>query len=235
MIRDKIKHSDVHSEKSYASLRFTMLCNLLFALAVAVALFFLSSLLFSEYVENVYLSDEKKEGRINKYRDALQTYVTENNLSSDDTDRISAWAKAQKYLYILVYKGDQLVFETGWYEEEKVENKENADDGTEKPVEKDPDSSDKSDVEDGENEGGTGTDNKDPGSTDQGGTTPDDSNQGGTDLDDPDQGNTDHENTNQGEGTPDDSSQDGTDSDGENQDGDKTDGVDSDKDNTDEK
>ena len=167
-----------------------MLANLLLAIVVALALFFLSKMLFDNYIDKKYLSEDSKTARINGYRDALQNYVTENNLDCDDTDKISTWAKAQKYLYILVYKDDQLLFETGRYVEEKVENKENADDSTEKPEENNPDSPGETDP-DGTDPGvtdpdGTDPDGKDPDGTDPGGTDPD-----GTDPDGKDPSETD--------------------------------------------
>ena len=85
MIREKIKHSSTRSRKSYASLRLTMLANLLLAIVVALALFFLSKMLFDSYIDKKYLSEDSKTARINGYRDALQNYVTENNLDCDDT------------------------------------------------------------------------------------------------------------------------------------------------------
>ena len=130
MIREKIKHVNNRITKSYASLRFTLLSNLLFALGVAIALFLISNILFDRYIETRYLSDEKRSERISEYTSDLQNYVTEKGLNCDDIEEISDWAHEKKYLYILVYKDDQLLFETGQYGEEKVENKENADDGT---------------------------------------------------------------------------------------------------------
>ena len=134
MIREKIRHVNNRITKSYASLRFTLLSNLLFALGVAIALFLISNILFDRYIETRYLSDEKRSERISEYTSDLQNYVTEKGLNCDDIEEISDWAHEKKYLYILVYKDDQLLFETGQYAEEKVENKENADDSTENSV-----------------------------------------------------------------------------------------------------
>ena len=69
----------------------------------------------------------------------MQKYVTDNGLSCDDTKEISKWAQEYKYLYVLIYKDDKLLFESGRYEEEKApemgENKENADDAQKNPGE----------------------------------------------------------------------------------------------------
>jgi signal transduction histidine kinase len=142
-----------------------MLINLLFAIAVALTLFFVSNVLFDGYIENRYLSEEKKAERIEEYKKDLQRYVTENGLACDDTKQISDWAKDKKYLYILVYKDDKLLFETGQYEEEKVENKENADEGTKKPV-LDNDDPKLEDDQDGDNVTGDDTSTGDPSDTD---------------------------------------------------------------------
>ncbi len=139
MIRERIKHNESKNSKSYSSLRLTMLSTLLFALGIAITLFFVSNFFFDRYIDKKYLSEEKKAERIETYKTDLQSYVTDNGLSCDDTRKIAEWAQNYKYLYLLIYKDDQLLFESGQYEEENEpemgENKENADDGTDIPVE----------------------------------------------------------------------------------------------------
>ena len=99
--------------KSYASLRFTMLSNLLFALGIAIALFILSNVILDRFVDVKYLAKSKQDERIAAYTEDLQKYVKENNVSSRDADKIAEWAKEQKYLYLLAYCGDELIYETG--------------------------------------------------------------------------------------------------------------------------
>ena len=144
MIREKIKHDGDRVSKEYTSLRLTMLCMLLIALGIAVALFFVANFIGKTYIELSYLSEEKKSERANEYKDDLQNYVTEQGLSCDDTQKIAEWAKKNKYLYVLIYKGDDLLFESGQNdgkEDEKAsgmgENKENADDEPDNSVEND--------------------------------------------------------------------------------------------------
>ena len=112
-----------------------MLSMLLFALGVAIALFFATNFITDGYIQKKYLSEEKKSERAETYVKELQKYVTDNGLSCDDTKEISKWAQGYKYLYVLIYKDDKLLFESGRYEEEKApemgENKENADDAQE--------------------------------------------------------------------------------------------------------
>ena len=114
-----------------------MLSMLLFALGIALALFFATNLIADGYIQKKYLSEEKKAERAKEYVEDLQEYVTGLGLSCDDTKEISKWAQSYKYLYVLIYKDDKLLFESGRYDEEKAsemgENKENADDEPQKP------------------------------------------------------------------------------------------------------
>ena len=188
MIREKIKHLE-SSSKSYSSLRLTMLSMLLFALGLAIAIFFAFNFFADRYIEERYLSEERREERINEYREDLQNYVTSLGLSCDDTDKLAEWAKKNKYLYVLIYKGDDLLFESGQKEPEKDpetgENKENADDKPDNSVENEGDNTqpdttpDDTPGADDTSTPGDGTDAEDPSGS------PDDST-GGEDGDDPD-------------------------------------------------
>jgi signal transduction histidine kinase len=145
-----------------------MLSMLLFALGVALALFFATNFLCGRFIQHKYMSSERRAERIAEYQADLQRYVTERGLSCDDTKEISRWAQGHRYLYVLIYKDDKLLFESGRYEEENKpetgENKENADD--------EPDNS----VENGDDPTGDVTDPEEGTDTDEG-TLPD----GGTD------------------------------------------------------
>ena len=90
-----------------------MLTNLLFALGVAIALFILSNVILDKFVNVRYLAHTRQEARIDAYVKDLQRHAYDNNLTVNDTKGISDWAKENKYFYIIVYNGDELVYETG--------------------------------------------------------------------------------------------------------------------------
>ena len=90
-----------------------MLTNLLFALGVAIALFVLSNVILDKFVNVRYLAHTRQEARIDAYAKDLQRHAYDNNLTVNDTKGISDWAKENKYFYIIVYNGDELVYETG--------------------------------------------------------------------------------------------------------------------------
>ena len=116
-----------------------MFSTLLFGVGIALVLFFVTNFLADFYIQKKYMSEERRKERAASYVEDLQNYVTENGLSSDDTNEISKWAKGYRYLYVLIYKDDKLMFESGNYESSNTdktgENKENADDVPDNSVE----------------------------------------------------------------------------------------------------
>ena len=170
MIKERIKHQETQVVKSYSSLKLTMLSTLLFALGVAILLFIGTNFLADRYIDYKYLSAGEREKRVEAYKDDLQKYVTDNGLSCDDTKEISKWAQAHKYLYVLIYQDDKLLFESGQYEEEeKTPENDTATDGSDDLL--DTETPDTDETPDADTDSGEGsTDNTDP---EEGDGTPD--------------------------------------------------------------
>ncbi len=106
-------------------MRVSMLIMTIFAIVVAVLSFFLCELVATGAIEKLYLSEQSRAERELSYARELQGYVNENKLSSDDVKELASWAQNNKYLYIMVHKDDQLLFESGMYD--KPDNKNDAD------------------------------------------------------------------------------------------------------------
>lgn len=90
-----------------------MLGMLLFGAALATLLLFIVNLSVNTYVTNVYLSEENRIKRDREYKAELQDYAIANRLSSNDVDKLAEWAQDNRYLYLLIYKNDKLLFESG--------------------------------------------------------------------------------------------------------------------------
>ena len=59
-----------------------------------------------------YITEDGKNAREASYLESLQHFCDNNELSSSDTDQIKKWARDNRYVYLLVYKDDQLFFES---------------------------------------------------------------------------------------------------------------------------
>ena len=97
----------------FGSLKLSMLAALLIGMFFAIISYFAVQLSASAVIENVYLAEENKDAREEGFAAALQSYVKDNEITSEDTAKLAEWAQSNKYLYLMIYKDDQLFFESG--------------------------------------------------------------------------------------------------------------------------
>ena len=89
---------------------------MLYALCVGIILAILSfigvELLFGAFIEDNYLSEESRAEREKNYLTDLQHFVDRYALESTDTDILSDWVRDNRYLYVMIYKDDQLLLDS---------------------------------------------------------------------------------------------------------------------------
>ena len=152
-----------------------MLGMMFIGFVIAVLIFIAINLGVRYYVNNVYLSGENSQARIDAYEEKLQQYVTDNAITVNDTDKIANWARGNRYLYLLIYKDDRLIFESGDLDDtedetETPEMEENKDNDVQNPDDsvengEKPDESAGFDDDGGENVDGEDNENKLPSSS----------------------------------------------------------------------
>lgn len=98
------------ARRALSSLRVRFLVVFALASAIAVALYFIMLLLGNYYIANVYTSEEERKAREKTYIEDLQEYVTSNKISSEQATEISEWARKNQYVYLLLYKNDELFY-----------------------------------------------------------------------------------------------------------------------------
>lgn len=96
------------------------------ALAVGVVIFIIIQWGIKYAVDKKYMSDESVENREKSYIDNLQSYITRNSLSSMDTADITKWVKNQRYVYLVIYKDTELIYDSKKAAEEEEELKKGA-------------------------------------------------------------------------------------------------------------
>ena len=88
--------------------RFALLILLGSALALASYLICLSATYF--YVNNVYTSEGERIERELSYVEDLQDYITTKKITLDRVDEISEWVRENRFVYLLLYKDDEIIF-----------------------------------------------------------------------------------------------------------------------------
>ena len=169
-----------------------MFIVLVIGLGIGMLAYILLQALSTFLVDTVYMSEENRQERLEGYVEDLQEYVSDNKLTIEDNRAFAEWAKRNRYVYLMIYNGGQLFFESG---EAPLPDKEPEGSGS------------GSDGTDTENPGGTvgGTDTENPGGTGDGTDTENPGGTGGgTDTENPggaDGGSTDTENPNDSDNT----------------------------------
>lgn len=109
------------ARKRIVSVRTAFFFNLLLGFLIGSLLFAVVRIVGYNSVETHYTSEEKKHERELNLARELQAYVTSNELSSDDIERLADWVGANSHLYVMLYKDEQLIFDTGSLEDKKEE------------------------------------------------------------------------------------------------------------------
>ena len=117
--------------KRRGSLFLTLAMVFLIGFTLAVTGFFGVRLGFYRYIERTYLSEENKEAREISYVADLQNYILENGIESTDSKLFSEWVQMQKYVYLMIYKDDELFFSSDMELEDGEEKPEEPTEGTE--------------------------------------------------------------------------------------------------------
>ncbi len=96
-----------------------VLASLLFALV-----WITSRALINYWIERKYNSEQSQSERYDRYIQDLQTYVSKNKVSSNDTSLISRWMQDNRNVYLFLYKDGYLFFDgSADLEKEPVDEK----------------------------------------------------------------------------------------------------------------
>ncbi len=128
------------------SLKANLAIFILIGMAIAFLTFIAVRFGINQYVNTVYMSEERVKQREEEYISDFQSYINRNEISSADGAKFSEWAKAQKYVYMLIYKDDELFYSSdtdyGKEDEKNHDDKENPDAGEDNDTDKDEGDSD---------------------------------------------------------------------------------------------
>ena len=112
-----IKRLKAYFSEMLYSLKTQLFFVIIYGVLVAVGVYLITHFISSALIERVYLSEENKELRRDAYIDSLQDFIDENSLSSLETQAISRWVRSNRYVYLLIYNGDELLLSLGIHED----------------------------------------------------------------------------------------------------------------------
>ena len=93
-----------------SSLRFRFLVVFFFAVLIGIGAYVSMRTIAIAYIDTVYISEENKEEREQNYLKDLQKFIEENDVSLNDTSKISDWVRENRYVYLLISKEGEIYF-----------------------------------------------------------------------------------------------------------------------------
>ena len=105
-----IKRALLKIAKRLSSLRFRFLVVFFFAVLIGISAYLTLHAVAIAYIDTVYTSEENKEEREQNYLKDLQNFIEANDISLNDTSKISDWVRANRYVYLLISKEGEIYF-----------------------------------------------------------------------------------------------------------------------------
>ena len=102
--------TDNKAKRIFHSLYVKLTLVIVIGVAISCAVFALVRFLGNYFISINYATDEEKNEREEEYINDLRQYVQQNQISSEDTETIAKWSRSNKYVYLLIYKNDELFF-----------------------------------------------------------------------------------------------------------------------------
>lgn len=93
-----------------AILNFTMV--LIAAFAVSSVLFFGMSAISDSLISRYVREHDIARTETSRILDALQSYVSENNIATGDIGRLSDWTRSEKYMHVIVFREGGIIFDS---------------------------------------------------------------------------------------------------------------------------
>lgn len=95
------------------SLRYKQLIVIIAGTLVSIGMYLLVQSLGDFVITKKYLNEVSETKRLSEYQKSFQEYITKRNLTVEDVTEISKWIKVQKYVYVIIYDGNDIIYESG--------------------------------------------------------------------------------------------------------------------------
>ena len=101
-----------------------MLAFVFAALVIGVLVVIGINKITENYVSDVYLKEDATIKRDKENIELFKEFVSKNGVASTDTEKISEFMNSKTYLYMIIYNqnNDTVIYESGWWDEEKIIN-----------------------------------------------------------------------------------------------------------------
>ena len=98
-------------------LKYKLFIVVAFGVAVSVGLYFSIQSIGQYLIDRYYMDSDAVSERLSEYEQSFESFVIENDIAATDVSSISKWVKEQKTIYLILYDGNEIIYESGWWDE----------------------------------------------------------------------------------------------------------------------
>ena len=99
------------------SLRYKQLLVIIAGTLISFGMYLLVQSFGNFIISNNYLNESSENKRLTDYKTSFQDYISRNHVSIKNIKGISKWIKNQKYVYLIIYNGDDIIYESGYWDD----------------------------------------------------------------------------------------------------------------------
>uniref|UniRef100_UPI0006CFDABB hypothetical protein n=1 Tax=Clostridium sp. NkU-1 TaxID=1095009 RepID=UPI0006CFDABB len=101
--------------KWISSLRYKQIFVLIFGAVISFGMYF-AALAFGDYlVSRNHMNEDAAWKRLTNYQNSFENYINKYHVSVKNVRSISKWVKNHKYVYVTIFNGDEIIYESGFW------------------------------------------------------------------------------------------------------------------------
>ena len=101
--------------KWISSLRYKQVFVLIIGAVISFGMYFASQALGDYLVSRNHLNEDAAWKRLTGYQNSFENYINKYNISVKNVRSISKWVKNHKYVYVTIFNGNEIIYESGFW------------------------------------------------------------------------------------------------------------------------
>ena len=101
--------------KRLSSLHYKQVVVFILGALISLLMFFITQSVGDYVISKMHKSQDSAFNRLTKYQDSFEQYIHDNHVSVKNIRAISKWVKSHKYVYVTIYSGEEIIYESGFW------------------------------------------------------------------------------------------------------------------------
>ncbi|MBE7721476.1 MAG: HAMP domain-containing histidine kinase [Lacrimispora celerecrescens] len=101
--------------KWISSLRYKQIFVLIFGAVISFGMYFAAQAFGDYLVSRNHMNEDAAWKRLTNYQNSFENYINKYQISVKNVRSISKWVKNHKYVYVTIFNGNEIIYESGFW------------------------------------------------------------------------------------------------------------------------